>query len=53
MNLSTKQKQNHGYREQTGAGQRGGVGGGRERKFRVNRYKFLYIERMNKKDPDV
>ena len=24
MNLSTKQKQNHGYREQTGAGQRGG-----------------------------
>ena len=30
-----------------------GVGRGRERKFRVNRCKFLYIERMNKKDPDL
>ena len=33
MNLSMKQKQNHGHREQTGGCQGGGVGGGMERRL--------------------
>ena len=47
-----KQKQNHGYREQTGGGQGGGVGGDGEG-VRGNRCKFFYIERINKKRPCV
>ena len=43
-----KQKQNHGYREQTGGGQGGGGWGGWRGGW-GNRCKFLYIERINKK----
>ena len=44
MNLSTKHKETHGYREQT-CGCRGGEGGsGMHRKFGINRCKLLHLE---------
>ena len=49
MNLSMKQKQNHGHREQTGSCQGGGGWGGMEREVGVSRCKLLYIEWINNK----
>ena len=49
MNLSTKQKQNHGHRGQTGGCQGGGVGGGLEWEVGVSRCKLLCIEWINNK----
>ena len=48
MNLSMKQKQNHGHREQT-CGCQGGVWeGGMEWEVGVSRCKLLYTEWINK-----
>ena len=49
MNLSMKQKQNHGHREQTGGCQGEGAGGEMEWEFGVSRCKLLYIEWINNK----
>ena len=49
MNLSTKQKQDHGHREQTSVVKAEGVGGGMEWKVGVSRCKLLYIEWINNK----
>ena len=49
MNLSMKQKQNHGHREQTGGCQGGGDLGGMEWEVGVSRCKLLYIEWINNK----
>ena len=50
MNLSMKQKQNQGRREQTCGCQGGGEGrGGMEWEFGVSRCKLLYIEWINNK----
>ena len=46
-NLSMKQKQNHGHREQTGGCQGRGVGGGMDWEFGIRRCKLLYIEWIN------
>ena len=43
MNLSTKQKENHGHREKTGGCRGGGVGGGMEWEVGVSTCKLLYI----------
>ena len=48
MNLSRKQKQNQGHREQTG-GQGGGDGGGMEWEAGISRCKLLYTEWINNK----
>ena len=48
MNLSRKQKQNQGHREQTG-GQGGGDGGGMEWEAEISRCKLLYTEWINNK----
>ena len=50
MNLSTKQKQNHGHREQTCGCQRG-AGAGREIEweFGVSKCKLLHLEWINNK----
>ena len=44
MNLSMKQKQNQGHREQTGGYQGGGDGRGLDWEFGISRYKLVYIE---------
>ena len=49
MNLSMKQKQTHGHREQTCCCQGGGGGGGREWEFGVSRGELLYREWINNK----
>ena len=52
MNLSMKQKQNHGHREQTRGCQGGGgwgVGEGWSRECGISRRKLLYTERINNK----
>ena len=50
MNISTKQKQTHGHREQTCACQDGGKGGeGKDWEFGISRYKLLYIGWVNNK----
>ena len=49
MNLSTKQKQNHGPREQTSVCQEGGAWGGMEWEVGVSRCKLLYMEWINNK----
>ena len=49
MNLSMKQKQNQGHREQTGDCQGEGNGRGLDWEFGVNRCKLLYIEWINSK----
>ena len=50
MNLSTKQKQTHRHREQTGGCQRGGgCGGGMEWEVGVSRCKLVYIGWINNK----
>ena len=49
MNLSMKQKQNHGHREQTGGCQGGGVWEGMEWEAGVSRCKLLYMEWINNK----
>ena len=49
MNLSMKQKQTHGHREQTGGCQGGGGWGGTEWEVGVSRCKLLYIECINNK----
>ena len=49
MNLSTKQKQNQGHREQTGGCQGGGAGRGLDWEFGISRGKLLYIEWINSK----
>ena len=49
MNLSTKHKQTHRYREQTCGFQGGGVGGRMDWEFGVSRYKLLYMEWINNK----
>ena len=48
MNLSIKQKQNHGHREQTGATKGGRVGGVRDWDVGV-RCKLLDAQRINSK----
>ena len=48
-NLSMKEKQNQGHREQTSGCQGGGVGGGMAWEFGVSRCKLLYIEWINNK----
>ena len=50
MNLSMKQKQDHGHREQIGGVAKGeGLGRGMEWEVGVSRYKLLYIEWINSK----
>ena len=49
MNLSMKQKETHGHREQTGGCQGGGVWGGMEWEVGVSRCKLLYMEWINNK----
>ena len=49
MNLSLKQKQNHGRREQTVAAKGEKVGGGMECEYGVSRCKLLYIEWIDNK----
>ena len=49
MNLPMKQKQNHGYREQTGIAQRDGVGGEMEWEVGISRCELLYTEWVNNK----
>ena len=49
MNLSMKQKQNHGHREQAGGCQGEGVEGGMEWEVKVSRCKLLYREWINNK----
>ena len=49
MNLSMKQKQNHGYREQTGGCQGGGGEGGMVWEVGISRCKLLYTEWINDK----
>ena len=44
MNLSTKHKETHGYREQTCGCRGGGGGSGMHRKFGINRCKLLHLE---------
>ena len=44
INLSVKQKQNHGHREQTGGCQLGGGWGGLEWEVGASRWKLLYME---------
>ena len=50
MNVSTKKKQTHRYREQT-CGCQGGrrSGGGMKREFGISRGKLLYVEWINNK----
>ena len=48
MNLSMKQKQTHGHREQICGGQGGGVWGVMDWKFEISRCKLLYIEWISK-----
>ena len=48
MNLSMRQKQNQGYREQTGSCQGGGKRG-LDWEFWINRCKLVYIEWINNK----
>ena len=47
MNLSTKQKQTHGHREQTCRCQRQGGGSGINGEFGVGRCKLLHLEWIN------
>ena len=47
MNLSTRQKQAHGHREQICGCQGGGGGEGMEWDVGVTSYKLLYIEWIN------
>ena len=48
MNISMKQKQNHGHRENIGGSQGGtGSGGGMDWEFGISRYKLVYIEGIN------
>ena len=47
MNLSMKQKQSHGHREQTNGCQGGEGWGGMEWEVGVSRGKLLYIEWIN------
>ena len=50
MNLSMKQKQNQGHKEQTDGCQGGGWGGrGMDWEFGISRWKLVYIERINNK----
>ena len=49
INLSMKQKQNHGHREQAGSCQGEEAGGGKEWEVGVSRYDLLYIECINNK----
>ena len=49
MNLSMKQKQNHGHREQTGGCQGEDAGGRMEWEVGVSRCDLLYIEWINNK----
>ena len=49
MNLSTRQKQTHRHREQTGGCQRAGGWGGKDWEFGINRGKLLYIGWINNK----
>ena len=49
INLSMKQKQNHGHREQTYGCWGGRVGGRMDWEFGGSRWKLLYIEWINKK----
>ena len=51
MNLSVKQKQTHGHKEQTGRSQGQGLGGGMEWEVGVSRCKLLYVEWINSKVP--
>ena len=48
MNLSTKQKQTHRYREQT-CGHQGAGGRGTDWEFGISRCKLLYIGWINNK----
>ena len=49
MNLSTKQKQTQGHREQIGGCQGEGLRGGMKWEVEVSRCKLLYIEWINNK----
>ena len=49
MNLSMKQKQNHGHRKQTGVAKGEGVGERMKWEAGVSRCKLLYIEGINSK----
>ena len=49
MNLSMKEKQNHGHREQTGSCQGGGGGEGKDWEFGVGRCRLLHLEWINNK----
>ena len=49
MNLSMKQKQNHGHREQTGDCPVEGVGGEMEWEVGISRCELLYTEWINNK----
>ena len=53
MNLSTKQKQTHGQREQTCSCQGGWGWGGTEREAGGRRCKLLYMEWKSNKVPTV
>ena len=43
MNLSMKQKQTHGYREEVVVARGRGDGGGRDWEFEISRYKLVYV----------
>ena len=47
MNLSMKQKQNQGHREQTGGCLEGGFGRGMDWEFGISSCKLVYIEWIN------
>ena len=49
MNIATKQKQTHRYREQTWLPRGKGGEGGKDRRFRVNRCKLVYTEWISNK----
>ena len=49
MNISMKQKQIYGYREQTCGCQGGGGGGGKDWEFGISKCKLLYIGWINNK----
>ena len=48
INVSTKQKETHGYRGQIRGCQGGEAMGGMDRGFQINRYRLLIVVEINK-----
>ena len=53
MNLSMKQKQNQGHREETSGCQGGGGGRGMDWKFGISRCKLVYIKCIKQQGPTL